>query len=85
MPEYLKKRYGGKRIQIYLSVLSLFLYIFTKVSVSKTFTEFLPSYIDLKKINSPLQYCSHNWSVVSNLQSLVEIRMLKILYILYSI
>ncbi|XP_030357527.1 sodium/glucose cotransporter 1 isoform X2 [Strigops habroptila] len=33
MPEYLKKRFGGKRIQIYLSVLSLILYIFTKISV----------------------------------------------------
>ncbi|KAM6403727.1 sodium/glucose cotransporter 1 isoform 2-T2 [Rhynochetos jubatus] len=32
MPEYLKKRFGGKRIQIYLSVLSLILYIFTKIS-----------------------------------------------------
>uniref|UniRef100_A0A8C3H333 Sodium/glucose cotransporter 1 n=1 Tax=Corvus moneduloides TaxID=1196302 RepID=A0A8C3H333_CORMO len=32
MPEYLKKRFGGKRIQIYLSVLSLMLYIFTKIS-----------------------------------------------------
>lgn len=34
MPEYLKKRFGGQRIRIYLSVLSLFLYIFTKISVS---------------------------------------------------
>ncbi|CAK8678798.1 unnamed protein product [Clavelina lepadiformis] len=32
MPEYLKKRFGGQRIQVYLSVLSLLLYIFTKVS-----------------------------------------------------
>ncbi|XP_072101147.1 sodium/glucose cotransporter 1 isoform X2 [Mobula birostris] len=32
MPEYLKKRFGGNRIRIYLSVLSLFLYIFTKIS-----------------------------------------------------
>ncbi|KAJ7400859.1 Sodium/glucose cotransporter 1 [Pitangus sulphuratus] len=32
MPEYLKKRFGGKRIQIYLSVLSLILYVFTKIS-----------------------------------------------------
>lgn len=32
MPEYLRKRFGGKRIQIYLSVLSLLLYIFTKIS-----------------------------------------------------
>ncbi|XP_014373654.2 sodium/glucose cotransporter 1 [Alligator sinensis] len=32
MPEYLRKRFGGKRIQVYLSVLSLLLYIFTKIS-----------------------------------------------------
>uniref|UniRef100_W5LZQ5 Solute carrier family 5 member 1 n=2 Tax=Lepisosteus oculatus TaxID=7918 RepID=W5LZQ5_LEPOC len=32
MPEYLKKRFGGQRIRIYLSVLSLLLYIFTKIS-----------------------------------------------------
>uniref|UniRef100_A0A8C4VWW7 Sodium/glucose cotransporter 1 n=1 Tax=Gopherus evgoodei TaxID=1825980 RepID=A0A8C4VWW7_9SAUR len=32
MPEYLKKRFGGQRIQMYLSVLSLLLYIFTKIS-----------------------------------------------------
>uniref|UniRef100_A0A8C8VGE3 Sodium/glucose cotransporter 2 n=1 Tax=Pelusios castaneus TaxID=367368 RepID=A0A8C8VGE3_9SAUR len=33
MPQYLKKRFGGWRIQVYLSILSLFLYIFTKISV----------------------------------------------------
>lgn len=33
MPEYLQKRFGGQRIQIYMSVLSLILYIFTKISV----------------------------------------------------
>ncbi|XP_072515283.1 sodium/glucose cotransporter 1 [Salminus brasiliensis] len=32
MPEYLKKRFGGNRIRIYLSLLSLILYIFTKIS-----------------------------------------------------
>ncbi|XP_041826382.1 sodium/glucose cotransporter 1-like [Melanotaenia boesemani] len=32
MPEYLKKRFGGQRIRIYLSVLSLILYITTKIS-----------------------------------------------------
>ncbi|KAK2871341.1 hypothetical protein QQF64_002513 [Cirrhinus molitorella] len=32
MPEYLKKRFGGQRIRIYLSVISLFLYVFTKIS-----------------------------------------------------
>ena len=34
MPEYLKQRFGGSRIQLFLSFLSLFLYIFTKISVS---------------------------------------------------
>ena len=33
MPEYMKLRFGGKRIQIYLAILSLFVYIFTKISV----------------------------------------------------
>ncbi|XP_069590656.1 sodium/myo-inositol cotransporter 2 isoform X1 [Ranitomeya imitator] len=33
MPEYLQRRFGGKRIQIYLSILYLFIYIFTKISV----------------------------------------------------
>ncbi|XP_040216469.1 sodium/glucose cotransporter 4 isoform X4 [Rana temporaria] len=32
MPEYLKNRFGGKRIRIYMSLLSLLLYIFTKIS-----------------------------------------------------
>ncbi|XP_068779325.1 sodium/glucose cotransporter 2-like [Struthio camelus] len=33
MPEYLRKRFGGSRIQLYLSLLSLLLYISTKISV----------------------------------------------------
>ncbi|XP_041368703.1 sodium/glucose cotransporter 4-like isoform X2 [Gigantopelta aegis] len=33
MPEYLKKRYGGKRLRTYISVLSIILYIITKISV----------------------------------------------------
>ncbi|XP_075420939.1 sodium/glucose cotransporter 2 isoform X2 [Tenrec ecaudatus] len=33
MPQYLRKRFGGRRIRLYLSALSLFLYIFTKISV----------------------------------------------------
>ncbi|PIO37518.1 hypothetical protein AB205_0093060, partial [Aquarana catesbeiana] len=32
MPEYLKKRFGGKRIRIYISLYSLLLYIVTKIS-----------------------------------------------------
>lgn len=39
MPQYLKKRFGGARINIYLSVISLFLYIFTKISVSSAVAE----------------------------------------------
>ncbi|XP_064172300.1 sodium/myo-inositol cotransporter 2 [Anguilla rostrata] len=33
MPEYLQRRFGGKRIQMYIAVLYLFIYIFTKISV----------------------------------------------------
>ncbi|XP_013406675.1 sodium/myo-inositol cotransporter isoform X2 [Lingula anatina] len=33
LPEYMTKRFGGKRIRIYLAILSLLLYIFTKISV----------------------------------------------------
>ncbi|NXQ28118.1 SC5A9 protein, partial [Alaudala cheleensis] len=32
MPEYLQKRFGGQRIQIYMSVLSLIIYIFSRIS-----------------------------------------------------
>ncbi|KAK7496562.1 hypothetical protein BaRGS_00012214 [Batillaria attramentaria] len=32
MPEYLKKRFGGKRLRIYMSFLALFLYVLTKIS-----------------------------------------------------
>ncbi|XP_027945303.1 sodium/glucose cotransporter 5 isoform X2 [Eumetopias jubatus] len=33
MPEYIQKRYGGQRIRTYLSVLSLMLSVFTKISI----------------------------------------------------
>ncbi|XP_068606058.1 sodium/myo-inositol cotransporter 2 [Brachionichthys hirsutus] len=33
MPEYLRRRFGGRRIQLFIAVLSLFIYIFTKISV----------------------------------------------------
>nr|XP_022320872.1 sodium/glucose cotransporter 5-like [Crassostrea virginica] len=33
IPEYLSRRFGGNRLRIYLSVLALFLYICTKISV----------------------------------------------------
>ncbi|XP_055019741.1 sodium/myo-inositol cotransporter-like [Boleophthalmus pectinirostris] len=34
MPEYLSKRFGGKRLKVYFATLSLVLYIFTKLSVN---------------------------------------------------
>lgn len=34
LPEYMWRRFGGRRIQVYLAVLSLLLYILTKISVS---------------------------------------------------
>ncbi|OWA51533.1 Sodium/myo-inositol cotransporter [Hypsibius exemplaris] len=34
LPEYMKKRFGGSRIRIYLACMSLTLYIFTKISVA---------------------------------------------------
>ncbi|XP_057570019.1 sodium/mannose cotransporter SLC5A10 isoform X3 [Hippopotamus amphibius kiboko] len=33
VPEYIQKRYGGQRIRMYLSVLSLLLSVFTKISI----------------------------------------------------
>ncbi|XP_068575190.1 sodium/myo-inositol cotransporter 2 isoform X1 [Cebidichthys violaceus] len=33
MPEYLQRRFGGRRTQFFIAVLSLFIYIFTKISV----------------------------------------------------
>lgn len=36
MPEYLQRRFGGERIRMYLSGLSLLLSIFTKISVSSS-------------------------------------------------
>ncbi|XP_060696971.1 sodium/myo-inositol cotransporter 2 [Hemiscyllium ocellatum] len=33
MPEYLRKRFGGQRIRLFIAILYLFIYIFTKISV----------------------------------------------------
>uniref|UniRef100_A0A3P9B252 Sodium/myo-inositol cotransporter 2 n=1 Tax=Maylandia zebra TaxID=106582 RepID=A0A3P9B252_9CICH len=33
MPEYLQRRFGGRRTQLFIAILSLFIYIFTKISV----------------------------------------------------
>lgn len=51
MPEYLKKRFGGQRIRIYLSVLSLFLYVFTKISVSHHISTLINAFSSVVIIN----------------------------------
>lgn len=55
MPEYLAKRFGGQRIRIYMSVLSLILYIFTKISVRHLF--FFKYINDLNMIQQPHYLC----------------------------
>ena len=77
MPEYLQKRFGGKRIQIYLSVLALLLYVFTKISVrtSLQYVEYVSDWektliiIEIMKTYKPIfpggfvRRCSfHYWS-----------------------
>ena len=37
MPEYMKKRFGQQRIRVLLSILSLIIYVLTKLSVFKSF------------------------------------------------
>lgn len=32
MPEYMRKRFGGQRIRVYLAAVTLLLYVFTKIS-----------------------------------------------------
>uniref|UniRef100_A0AAX7T7X5 Sodium/myo-inositol cotransporter 2 n=1 Tax=Astatotilapia calliptera TaxID=8154 RepID=A0AAX7T7X5_ASTCA len=34
MPEYLQRRFGGRRTQLFIAILSLFIYIFTKISLA---------------------------------------------------
>uniref|UniRef100_A0A3B4B7B4 Sodium/myo-inositol cotransporter 2 n=1 Tax=Periophthalmus magnuspinnatus TaxID=409849 RepID=A0A3B4B7B4_9GOBI len=41
MPEYLQKRFGGRRTQLLIAVLYLFIYIFTKISVCSYYLLFI--------------------------------------------
>ena len=41
MPEYLKKRFGGDRIRITLTIFSLVAYIFTKISVLRNYKKLI--------------------------------------------
>lgn len=56
MPEYLRLRFGGQRIRVYLSVLALLLYVFTKISVPyiqalKTNNDSFSAFDDVKLVN----------------------------------
>lgn len=46
MPEYLSKRFGGRRLRVVIAVLSLLLYIFTKVSVRFSNIVFSTTFFD---------------------------------------
>ena len=43
MPEYLSKRFGGTRLQIYLTIVCLATYLFGNLSVSKKNTTYCSS------------------------------------------
>ena len=47
MPEYLRLRFGGQRIRVYLSVLAILLYVFTKISVGVN----IDRTVNLKKVS----------------------------------
>ena len=50
MPEYLRLRFGGQRIRVYLSVLAILLYVFTKISVGPTLPEERESLFDFCRL-----------------------------------
>ena len=58
MPEYLRKRFGGQRIRVYHSVVSLLLYIFSKIAVSGDKFIGLCTYIDSGDAPIPVLGCS---------------------------
>ena len=56
MPEYLRKRFGGQRISMYLSALTLILYVFTKISASgrkHSIPQTVLSSLDLQNTHHP--------------------------------
>ena len=68
MPEYIKKRFGGDRIQIYLSVLSLILYIFTKISVKNKATEYREPLVNVWENNvlAQVYFSAENIQIIQN-------------------
>jgi hypothetical protein len=69
MPEYLRKRFGGQRIRVYLSVLALLLYVFTKLSVS-TCTYPTWTYLNTGITSSSLSTLSRIYTLVKSNDSL---------------
>lgn len=60
VPEYMKKRFGGTRIQMYLAGLSLLLYIFTKISVIMCTFVFDLFFLGLFKLKRFMQFFVYN-------------------------
>lgn len=58
MPEYLKKRFGGVRLQTYLACMALILYVFTKISVS------LPYVISYMGINFQKAFIIYTYTYI---------------------
>ena len=63
LPEYLKKRFGGQRLRVYLSIFAIVLYIITKLAVS-LFINALWSPAG-KELNSWLSLVMSNCEVVT--------------------
>lgn len=64
MPEYLRKRFGGQRIRIYLAVLALILYVFTKISVSADIVctlTFMDSDFHLREVILSKKMCTYGY------------------------
>ncbi|NWU38380.1 SC5AB protein, partial [Hylia prasina] len=72
MPEYLQRRFGGKRIQIFLAVLYLFIYIFTKISVSTKGEGNQTGFNSLWKcvLSSEAEKC-HEWLFLGGLAAVI--------------
>jgi len=63
LPEYMKKRFGGHRIRIYLASLSLALYIFTKISVN---IRLISSFVSCKMLPVYVKCFITLWAVKYN-------------------
>ena len=64
MPEFLKKRYGGERLKLFITMLSLGLYAFTKVGFFVCSLCFYPSVVGFCRVIGFLLTTRNNCSNV---------------------